>query len=573
MTNSLCCRALTNAPLSRRRVLLASAAVLALMSGMIAPPLARAQQTPRTATAAITTTDGSLVAPPLSLLWRFTGAPQSNNSNSPLIAGNLVYFTARLEASGPGTLFALDANTGERVWVYQLNGNNLFRTAPTIDNGNIYIGASDGSVCVVNAQTGSEVLRFRTARPIESRPTVSEGTLYFGSNDGTFYALDPQTGAQAWRNPYKTGSDAINSAPVIADSFVFFTTNGGIVHAVKQATGLGRWSFRLSNRVLANSLIYIDNGVFVPSGQRVYSFQPASGVTRWQRDMPGDVIAPLVAVSGTIYTITKDVRGTGAFLSAIRTNNGKDAWAKPAEIPAPPAAAPTISGDVIYVPTTRGIVYAVSREDGHILWEYHVSPSTNGAGQPAANVSLTAPVTVAGGAVYVMGDDGSLSAFRPDAPDTTGPVLSSLYPAAAQRVNGNPPLTIAATAVDTGSGINPESVKLRIDDKEVAADYDTARNLVFYQTHSTGKLIDPPLPQGRHKATLSVADWRGNVTEQSWSFIVDNSVPPATTREAPTRGLSRPSGRPGVTGPGAGGNTGRRGGRGGRGGGNGGGNL
>ena len=500
------------------------------------------------------------VKTPLSLLWRYTAGPQSGNPCAPVVAGNLVYYAARGSVGGAGALFAVDPKTGERRWRFDLQGSNLFQTAPTVADGILYIGASNGSVYVLDANTGREVHPpFQTARSIESAPTVVDGTLYFGSDDGSFYAFDTQTSAPVWRTPYKAG-DAINSAPIIANGYVFFTTNGNTIHGVKQATGLGRWSFRVPFRIQANAPVFADSTLYLPANQRLYAFQPTSGNVRWTRDLPNDILAAPAAEGGVVYCLSKNQQGDGAQLWAVRSNNGKDFWKKPANLDITPSAAPTISGDVIFVPTIKNVLYALSKEDGHLLWEYHVDPTASTASQylPPAT-ALTAPVAVANGAVYVLSDDGSLSAFRPDAPDASGPNISGSYPVAAQRVNGNPPFTLAAFISDPGSGVDPASVKLKLDGKEVTTDFDADRGLAYYQTKSSGSVVERSgLTPGRHTAILNVTDWRGNTTEETWSFIVDNSMAPATrtgaapvapkSSTAPRPGAGNPTGLPGAIG-------------------------
>ena len=103
----------------------------------------------------------------------------------------------------------------------------------------------------------------------------------------------------------------------------------------------------------------------------------------------------------------------------------------------------------MYIPTNRNILYALSLEDGKILWQYYVEPSSNRPLNPSLpapiTTSLTSPVSIANGTLYVLSDDGSLSAFRPDATDTTGPDIPYMYPPEDRPINGQPPVTIAAT--------------------------------------------------------------------------------------------------------------------------------
>ncbi len=482
---------------------------------------------------------------PLSLLWRFTGAPQSNDSNAPVVAGDTAYFAARGQSEGGGVLFAVDAKTGARKWAFPndntgLPNRTLFVSTPYVSGDLVYIGATDGGMYIIDANTGQEVRRFRTGGAITSSPAIVDGILYFGSNDRRFYALNPETGATAWRNIYRT-EDAVNSAPVFGDTMLFFTTSDQYVHAIKQATGAFRWKARIPFRFLPNSIVYADNTLYVPSGQRLHAIQPTSGNFRWQRDVPTNIEVAPVAEGGVVYVAT-----LGKQMYAIRSNNGKDAWAKPATLPYPAAAAPTISGNVIFVPTTRNVLVALSRTDGHVLWQYYVEPSANRAGGIATNTSLSAPLAISNGTVFSLTDDGSLSAFRADAPDQTGPIVSELYPRAGSTVSGQAPFTLAAKAMDAGSGLDVSSVAVTMDDKPIAATFDPARNLFLYQTKPSGKIVDAPIANGRHTAKVTVKDWRGNVREETWSFIVDNSLRPVTrsTNTAPPGIGGGPGGRP-----------------------------
>jgi hypothetical protein len=176
---------------------------------------------------------------------------------------------------------------------------------------------------------------------------------------------------------------------------------------------------------------------------------------------------------------------------------------------------------------------------------------------------FSTPLSIADNTLYAVSDDGTLSAFRPDAPDTTGPELAVTYPAPAQAVSGQPPLTIAASAIDMGTGLNPDSISVKLDGQPVGANFDANQNLIYYQTKATGKIVDRPLENGRHTVTVTATDWRGNSSEQTWSFVVNNALPPASsTREAPRirNTPTRPT-APGTNTPGAGGR-GNRGGRG-----------
>ena len=467
------------------------------------------------------------VQPPLSLLWRFTAAPQAGNSSSPTIVGETAYFTTRALNDGTGipgnggVLYAVDVKTGSQLWrTPQLQNNNIYSTTPLVDKGRVYIGGSDGIMYVLDVKDGHEIIRFNAGRAINSSPVIMDNVLYFGANDGSLRALNPMTGNPVWKRDFNAG-DGINSSPIVAGSLIFFTTNTNGVIAVNAATGIGKWSTRLQYQFGANVPIFADSTLYIPSGPRLHAIQQTSGNLRWARDFGADLQFAPVAADGIVYVIDRDKK-----MYAVHSNNGKDAWTAPAELPFVPAASPTISGDVIYVPTSQSVLLAVSRADGKLLWQYRVDPSSARPGYPpAAGTKLSAPVSVANNALYLVTDDGTLSAFRPDAVDTSAPLVSGMYPPPGYAINGAPGLVIAANITDPGSGINPDSVKLTLDNKQIDADYDTLTNLVYYKTRATGKVVDPPLANGRHTVALTSKDYKGNVQQEDWSFVVDNTLP------------------------------------------------
>ena len=197
------------------------------------------------------------VAPPLTLLWKFTGGAQNGNPSSPVVVGDTVFYSTGSERSQGGVLYAVDIRTGSEKWHFEIPGRSEnFNTAPSYSEGNIFIGSSNRRMYVLKAATGEQVTALATGVANNSSPAILNGILYYGANDGRLNVLDPISTKSPWdsskrSNQYKAG-DAINSAPIVADSFVYFTSADQFVHALKSATGVFRWRVRLPFRFVTN---------------------------------------------------------------------------------------------------------------------------------------------------------------------------------------------------------------------------------------------------------------------------------------------------------------------------------
>ncbi|MFM2412930.1 MAG: hypothetical protein RJB05_106, partial [Armatimonadota bacterium] len=227
---------------------------------------------------------------------------------------------------------------------------------------------------------------------------------------------------------------------------------------------------------------------------------------------------------------------------------------------------------------------AIDRESGSVKWNYRMEASSNRPAVTASNfqgqdnattqsaapkdVTVVAPLTLSDGTLLVVSNDGTLSAFRADAPDTTGPVSTDQFPRTGTSISGRPPFTAAVKFADFGSGVNVDSLKASLDGKTIEVGYDALKGWAYFQTQSTGKMVDPPLSNGRHVITFTVADYAGNETASTWSFVVDNNLAP-TAKSAPVapkktdvkpgagtatdgKGGNGPTAKPGSTGAGAG---------------------
>lgn len=488
---------------------------------------------------------------PVAMYWRYTASPAPQNFAAPAIVGNTVYYACR------DRLYALDAETGRVIWRYPTDQplNAQFRSTPAVADGIVYVGATDGNLYALSATSGNLLWSFRTQGAVLSPPTVAGDVVYFGSADGRVYAINAKTGEPIWRGGFRT-LDAVNGAVAVADDMVFFISADQTLYAAAAPTGLMLWRLRLPGTLYALSPVVADRNVYVVASNVLYALQARSGRQLWARTLPDDIAIEPIAGNGMVYVLTRDGRVWALDYT------GKLIWStKEPVFSNQVVAAPTLAGNTLLIGTTRGGIYALDASNGSVLWKYLLESSSSTPERPTFT-DITAPPVVSGGTLYVVSDDGSLTTFRADAPDSIPPTVTELEPARGIAISGQPPIRFRALISDEGSGVKTDTIQFFLDDKPVKFEFDLAKGEISYlwgtsQASATpagqgGAATIRPLSDGRHTVKVVAEDWRGNRTEYTWSFIVDNTLRRRST-------TTQPRTAPGVPGmPGMGG--GRRGG-------------
>lgn len=143
----------------------------------------------------------------------------------------------------------------------------------------------------------------------------------------------------------------------------------------------------------------------------------------------------------------------------------------------------------------------------------------------------------------VATDDANNSTTVDDTHDTLGescklrvkekvkPVLVATYPTSGSAISNATP-TITWKVTDNDSGVNPSTIKLKIDDgADITANI--AKNPIS-GGYDCSYTLTGPLSDGPHTFTLNASDFDGNAaTEVSTAFTVD-TVPPVLTVTSPS---------------------------------------
>ncbi len=150
----------------------------------------------------------------LGVAWTYDLATSRGVESTPIVIDGVMYVT-----SAWSIVYALDAKTGEELWVYDPGVDRAVGVNACCDvvnrgvalyDGKIYVGVIDGRVEALDAKTGELVwsqITVDQSRPytITGAPRVVDGKVLIGNGGaelgvrGYLNALDAQTGELIWR--------------------------------------------------------------------------------------------------------------------------------------------------------------------------------------------------------------------------------------------------------------------------------------------------------------------------------------------------------------------------------------
>ncbi len=218
---------------------------------------------------------------------------------SPVVIGNMLYF-----ASLDHYLYALNAQTGDFLWKFDLGGAVAGNMLPVPDKGLLYIGTLGNRVIAVSiaGPKGPEIVRsYDTRGWVWGTPVLNQkgDTLYCADLAGYVYALDASTFKLKWEATDLERPGGIRGRLALAPAprrenqeLVIAGSESKYLRAYDAQTGTVAWTSAISanDRVLSD-LIVIGNDVIFATlneNQLVAAFDINSGQVAWGVDYPAE---------------------------------------------------------------------------------------------------------------------------------------------------------------------------------------------------------------------------------------------------------------------------------------------
>ena len=301
-------------------------------------------------------------------LWQF-------NDNTDIGSGVAFSKNLVIASNSNGFVYALNKNTGKKIWSFATKGK-IYST-PATQDGLIVIASTDGSIYCLYASTGKLVWKFETQRPIVANATIKDKTVYIGAADGRFRALGLYNGQLKWS--FDSVKGFVVTTPLFYRNKLYFGTWGTEFYALNAVTGqkVWEWNNGSSNRMYSPAACYpvaTRGKVFIVAPDRyMTAFDAENGNVIWRKNDSANRVRESMGLSkDSTLVYAKTMEGE---LIGVSTSEPDMHITWRSEINLNYDIAPTAivqSGDIIYVPSNSGMVVAINRIDGSVLWKHKI---------------------------------------------------------------------------------------------------------------------------------------------------------------------------------------------------------
>jgi len=313
---------------------------------------------PRVASATLT-----LAEQEVKPLWSFEC--EDDIRGAPTIDGGQLYVGAY-----DNNLYSLDATKGTFLWKFATKGGVV--TKPFISENTIFFGSEDSKLYALQARTGKYLWDFSTDGPIRCSPRVAEGHVFLGSDDGTLYAVNISTYQKSWA--VRT-EGAVRSSPFLTKDYIYFGCEAN-EFLCSDYRGQIKWRY-LTKRPVTSSPIVSDGIVYFASlDSNFYALDAKSGWVIWRFRMgKGSVSSPVLMENSIVFGSADN------FLYCVDKSSSREIWRYKCDHQV--SGSPLIYKDAVYCGIASGTFYCLDFKTGRVRWKFNTGGPITGS--PTAN--------------------------------------------------------------------------------------------------------------------------------------------------------------------------------------------
>ncbi len=347
-----------------------------------------------------------------------------SNPKAPRPAGSWPYPNgdlANTRVAAGSVISSANVSGLRQAWTFKLTGSAVhsaptygsLAAAPVVTDGVVYMQDLNADVYALSLATGKLKWEYQVNSPEKSGPgpdgvAVAGGTVY-GDTSTTVFALNASTGKAVWtdKNLLSSGEGYFEIQPQVAGGRVYLASayglahGGGVLMALSAATGRLLWRFstlvsvdKAANAVGVGSggawetpLVSSDGSVTFGIGNPYQSV--ASAIAHPAAQLYTDSDVNLYAATGKLRWYYQGVPNDfmDHEVEALNLATGKVEW--DTKVPDLPVGAATVSNDLVFTTLYHGVLIALNRSTGAIVFRRQLPTSAN------------APIAIAGNTLIV----------------------------------------------------------------------------------------------------------------------------------------------------------------------------
>ena len=279
-----------------------------------------------------------------------------------------------------GDIRAFDARSGAIVWNARItlpgrNSNSAFGGGVSVLDGRVFATTGYGIVAAFDAATGKELWRQKLDQPLRGAPSVYGNRVYVLTIDNQLFAINAETGEAVWNvaGTVEVAGLLGASAPAVAQDTVVVGFSSGELNALRAENGRTVWADALARTGRSTAMAALS-----------------------------DIDASPVIDRGRVYAI-----GHGGRMATLELSTGQRVW----ERNFAGTSTPWVTGEFVYIVTLDGEVICLTRREGKVRWVHQLDHYKN-AKKKTDPIQWSGPV-LAGDRLFVTGSNKELVAISP----------------------------------------------------------------------------------------------------------------------------------------------------------------
>lgn len=333
---------------------------------------------------------------------------------APVVGNGMLY-----AVDTSAVIHAFDAENGARRWRHEIRVSGdledaTFGGGAAFHDGRVYATNGVGDVVALNADTGAELWRVKPAGPLRGAPTIAFNEVFVMTQDNQLFALNTEDGEIIWQRAAASGQSGVFgvAAPAAGQGTVVAGFSSGELVAYRYENGRELWSDALARTSISTQVgtltdvdadPIIDQGRVYALGQggRMAAYELLTGQRIWELTLAG--ISTPTVVGEWVFTLTDDAQ-----LLAIQRNTGRIRWLtqlerwRDADDREGPIfwTGPVLASGRLWIASSRGYVKSVDVMTGDV------------ADFTRLDDGVSLPPVVANNMLYILDDDGTITAWR-----------------------------------------------------------------------------------------------------------------------------------------------------------------